>query len=70
MRAHHELMEANNLTHKYPNQTQYAKDEFAATKEYNIKHPIYEKCLTHKAKIEWSKFGIKSTTLFHQSIIG
>ncbi|XP_056697530.1 uncharacterized protein [Spinacia oleracea] len=68
LRAHNELIAAQEAMHKDPTNMDLADAELRAIHEYKEKHKIYLEFLSQKAKVAWLKDGDENTTLFHQSI--
>ncbi|XP_056685479.1 uncharacterized protein [Spinacia oleracea] len=68
LKAHHEMIAAQNAMHLNPTDQALADAELQAVQEYRTKHKAYLEFLRQKAKLEWLKAGDENTALFHQSI--
>lgn len=68
LRAHREMVAAQQRMHANPRNHQIAQEELIAVREYQDKHKAYIAFLSEKAKSAWIKEGDENTSLFHQSI--
>lgn len=54
--------------HMHPGDTELAKLELQAVREYKEKHMVYIDFLSQKAKLDWLRSEDENTNIFNQSL--